>query len=101
MLRACVLFAVLLLSACTPSKLAYGEVKSALVEAGLSQANSECMADRMTDKLSLRQLMKLRSLKGRKRSIPDYVAAVRKVGDAQVVTVTATSAALCSAGLAR
>jgi hypothetical protein len=101
MKRICLLVATLALSACAPSRLAYGEVKSALVGAGLSEANSACMANRMTDKLSLRQLMKLRGLQGRKRSLADYVAAVRKVGDAEVLAVTTTSAALCSTGLAR
>lgn len=95
------LAALAALAACTPSRLAYGDVKSAFVEAGLSQANSACMADRLTDRLTLRQLMKLRALKGEKRSLTDYVAAVRKMGDAEVLTVTASSAALCTAGLAR
>jgi len=89
------------LSACTPSKLAYGQVKSAFSEAGLSDANSACMADRLTDKLTLPQLMKLRALKGEKRSLGEYVAAVRRVGDAEVLAVTASSAALCTTGLAR
>lgn len=89
------------LAACTPSRLAYGDVKSAFIEAGLSPANSACMADRLTDRLSLRQLMKLRALKGEKRSLTDYVAAVRKVDDAEVLSVTASSAALCTTGLAR
>ena len=96
--------AILLLSvlgACTPSKLAYGQVKSAFSEAGLSEANSACMANRRTDKLTLRQLMKLRALKGEKRSLSEYVAAVRRVGDAEVLGVTASSAALCTTGLAR
>jgi hypothetical protein len=95
------LLAVLALTACTPSRLAYGEVKSALVEAGLSESNSACMADRMTNKLTLRQLMKLQALRGEKRSLTDYVAAVRRVGDAEVISVTASSAALCATGLAR
>lgn len=97
----CMLVAMLALSACAPSRLAYGDVKSALVGAGLSEANSACMANRMTDKLSLRQLMKLRALQGRKRSLTDYVTAVRKVGDAEVIAVTTSSAALCTTGLAR
>lgn len=101
MKRHCLLVATLALLACAPSRLAYGEVKSALVGAGLSEANSACMADRMTNKLSLRQLMKLRALQGRKRTLEDYVVAVRKVGDAEVLAVTTTSAALCSTGLAR
>jgi len=88
------------LAACAPSKLAYGQVKSAMVEAGMSEANAACMANRMTDRLSLIQLNKLRKLKSEKRTLFDYVAAVRKVGDAEAIEVTASSAALCASGLA-
>ncbi len=89
------------LAACSPSKLAYGQVKSAMVDAGLSEANSACMASRMTDRLTLGQLHKLKALKGEKRSLWDYVSAVRRVGDAEAVEVTASSAALCATGLAK
>ncbi len=87
-------------SACV-SKLAYGRVKGALVEAGLSDTNAACMADRMTDKLTILQLRKLQALRGEKRSLSDYVAAVRKVGDPEVLAVTATSAAVCTTGFGR
>ena len=89
------------LAACSPSKLAYGQVKSAMVEAGLSEGNAACMAERMTDRLSLGQLQKLEQLKGAKRSLGDYVSAVRRVGDTEALAVTASSAALCGTGLAR
>lgn len=92
---------VLPLAACAPSKLAYGSVKSAMIEAGLSEPNAACMATRMTDRLSLVQLNKLKKLKGEKRSLGDYVDAVRKVGDAEALSVTASSAALCATGLAK
>ena len=96
------LFPVLLiaLAACSPSKLAYGQVKSAMMDAGLSEANSACMATRMTDRLTLGQLNKLKQLKGEKRGLMDYVSAVRRVGDAKALEVTASSAALCATGLA-
>lgn len=101
MRRALVVAAMALaLSGCV-SKLAYGRVKSALTEAGLSDANASCMADRMTDKLTVAQLRKLERLKGEKRSVMDYVAAVRRVGDADAIEVTLSSAALCSTGLVR
>ena len=58
------------------------------------------MATRMTDRLSLVQLNKLKQLKGDKRSLSDYVGAVRRVGDAEALSVTASSAALCATGLA-
>ena len=45
--------AIALLAACSPSKLAYGQVKSAMLEAGLSEPNAACMAERMTDRLTL------------------------------------------------
>ncbi len=82
------------------SKLAYGQVKSAMIEAGLSDDNAACMASRLTDRLSIAQLQKLKQLKGDKRSLWDYVAAVRRVGDSEAIKVTASSAALCASGLA-
>jgi hypothetical protein len=93
-------FALVLLTACSPSKLAYGQVKSALLDAGLSERNSACMAERMTDRLTIGQLQELKQLKGTKRSLFDYAAAVRRVGDSEAIEVTASSAALCASGLA-
>jgi len=46
------------------------------------------------------QFEKLKQLKGEKRNLADYVVAVRRVGDAEAIKVTATSAALCASGLA-
>ena len=92
---------LVVLAACAPSKLAYGQVKSAMIDAGLSEPNAACMATRMTDRLSLIQLNKLKQLRGEKQSLADYVAAVRRVGDAEALSVTASSAALCATGLAK
>ncbi|WP_298196711.1 hypothetical protein [Novosphingobium sp.] len=86
-----------LLSGCV-EKIAESRVRSALVGAGLSEATSDCMAKRMVDRLTISQLRKLQALQGPKRSVADYVAAVRKVGDRQVLEVTASSAALCATG---
>ncbi len=83
------------------SKLAEGRVETALIEAGLSRSTAACMAERMTDELSIAQLRKLEKLKGEKRSVADYIAAVQRVGDNEALAVTASSAALCSTGLAR
>lgn len=99
--RAAVLALACVLAACAPSKLAYGQVKSAMIDAGLSEPNAACMATRMTDRLSLIQLNKLKQLRGEKQSVADYVAAVRRVGDAEALSVTASSAALCATGLAK
>jgi len=100
MVRILPLIALAALAACSPSKLAYGQVKSAMMDAGLSEANSSCMAERMTDRLTLTQLQKLKQLKGEKRGLMDYVSAVRRVGDTEAIKVTASSAALCATGLA-
>lgn len=87
----------LMLSGCV-ERIAESRVRSALVGAGLSEQTSDCMARRMVDRLTIGQLRKLQALQGPKRSAADYVAAVRKVGDPQVLEVTASSAALCATG---
>lgn len=91
---------MILAAGCTPAKLAEGRVRSALMDAGLSQPNAACMAERMTDRLSLGQLRKLQALQAPKRSISDYVYTVRKVGDRQLIEVTVSSALLCATGFA-
>lgn len=97
---ACVLLLGAVATGGCVSKLATGQVRSALTEAGLSPANAACMAERMTDRLSLGQLQKLKQLKGANRSPAQFVAAVGRVGDAEALQVTATAAALCASGLA-
>lgn len=87
-------------TACAPSKLAYGKVRSALVDAGLSDSNASCMAERMTDRLSIGQLQRLQALQGPKRGLADYVATVKRIGDAELLGVTTSAAALCASGLA-
>ena len=82
-------------------RIAESRVRSALIEAGLSERNAECMAGRMVDRLTIAQLRKLERLKGEKRSLDDYLDAVRRVGDTEALAVTASSAALCATGLAR
>ena len=82
-------------------RIAESRVRSALLDSGLSERNADCMAHRMVDRLTIGQLRKLEALQGEKRSLADYVIAVRKVGDAEVIGVTASSAALCTTGLAR
>lgn len=85
--------------------IAESRVRSALVEAGVSQSDAACMAGRMVDRLTIDQLRKLEALKARDgetarpATIGEYVERVRRVGDAEVVAVTASSAGLCAAGL--
>lgn len=101
---ALVLAAPLALLAC--SQIAEPRVKTALRSAGLSERNADCMAGRMVDRLTIEQLRKLEALSGQDRgtlsqaSLADFVTLVRRVGDAEVVAVTTSSAALCATGLA-
>ncbi|KHL26794.1 hypothetical protein PK98_06215 [Croceibacterium mercuriale] len=80
-------------------------VRSALQDAGLSERNASCMAGRMVDRLTIAQLKKLEALgpgegeAGRPATLGDYVERVRRVGDPEVIGVTASSAALCATGL--
>lgn len=82
------------------SQIAEGRVRTALVEAGVAPRQADCMAERMTDRLTIGQLRRLEALKGTKRTLADYVAAVRRVGDPEVIGVTTSSAALCAVGIA-
>lgn len=101
----CVLaLAGLTLGGCV-ERIAESRVRSALTEAGLGDRISTCMAGRMVDRLTIGQLRKLEQLKARDGeptrpvSIEGYLDRVQRVGDAEVVTVTSSSAALCAVGL--
>lgn len=91
------MMAPLLLSGCV-ERIAENRVRSALVGAGLSDQTSACMARRMVDRLTISQLRKLQALQGPKRTVADYVGAVRRLNDPEVLEVTASSAALCATG---
>jgi hypothetical protein len=92
--------ALMLVSAGCVSKLAESRVRSALIDAGLSQSNASCMAQRMTDRLTIGQLKRLEVLQTPKRSLADYVFAVRRLNDSELLSVTASAAALCATGFA-
>jgi hypothetical protein len=99
-----VLLAFALLGGCV-EKIAESRVRTALVEAGLSQRNADCMAGRMVDRLTIGQLRKLERLKARPGererpvTIGEYLERVRRVGDSEAIAVTASSAGLCAVGL--
>jgi hypothetical protein len=101
MMRALFSIGLLLLATGCVEKIAEHRVRTALVEAGLSDRNADCMAQRMVDRLTIKQLRKLEALKSQKRSAMDYVEAVRRVSDPELLSVTASSAALCATGLVR
>ena len=90
--------ATLSLAACaTPES----RVKTALLEAGLSETVSTCMAERMTDRLSIGQLQKLAAAgRGagpvRQMSLSELSRRVRAIGDPQIVTVVTSAAVGCA-----
>ena len=74
-------------------------VRGALMESGVSERRAECMARRMVKRLDLVQLWKLQRFSEEKRTLGAYIRGVKRVGDCEAVAVTASSAALCAAGL--
>jgi len=86
----------LALSGCVQG-VARGRVKSALVGAGLSEAVSACMAEHMVDRLSVKQLRESEDLQGPKRSLLDYIYAVQRIEDPEVIRVTVAAAGQCFA----
>ncbi len=97
--------AAVLVGGCA-QQIAQGRVESALTEGGVNPRTAECMAGRMVDRLTINQLRKLEALEQaspgvREDSLVDYLRRVARVGDAEVLTVTSSSAALCGTGLAR
>jgi len=91
-----VLGASLALGGCVQG-IARSRVEGALTRAGLSQPMAQCMAQRMVDHLTISQLRKLEALQGPNRSAMDYVAAVQRINDPQVIQVTASAAGACVA----
>ena len=88
-------------------QVAESRVRSALVSGGLAQDDADCMARRMVDRLSIGQLRRLEALSGQSRetlgrlTLAQYIELVGRIGDAEVIAVTTSSAALCTTGLAR
>jgi hypothetical protein len=74
-------------------------VRGALVESGISEKRAGCMARRMVKRLSIFQLWKLQSFAEDKRTLGATIRGMKRVGDAEAVAVTVSSAALCAAGL--
>jgi hypothetical protein len=90
---------VLLLAGCASPET---RLRRALVETGLSEPLAACMAGRMADRLSLAQLYRMRDLgeAGRSESLDQLLHRVRSLGDSEILSVTAGSAAVCATGLA-
>lgn len=96
---ALVSLAALALSACaTPET----RIRTALMDAGLSQPMAACMADRMVDRLSLVQLnrlgglKKLRSQDMRRVSVDEFLRRTRALQDPEILSVATSSAVICA-----
>ena len=100
MRRAPFLLIALTLAACAVPE---DRLRTGLVNAGLSRPLAACMAERMVDRLSLAQLMRIADLpKARQaESLDRFLRRVRALGDPEIVAVVTSSAALCAAGLGR
>lgn len=91
------LFALLALAACSGPET---RVRDGLIKAGASPGLADCMAKRMVDRLSYKQLQRLSTLarsegeKGRKHMLKR----VRDLDDPKIVSVVTSSAALCATG---
>lgn len=90
---------MLALAACaTPET----RVRTALVDAGLSQPIAACMADRMVDRLSLIQLNRLSGLKKlrgadmRKVSVEEFLKRTRSLQDPEILGVVTSSGLICA-----
>jgi hypothetical protein len=78
-------------------------LRSGLIRAGLPKPLSACMAERMVDRLSIKQLMRISDLPkaSGSESIDQFLHRVRALGDAKILGVTSSSAALCASGIVR
>jgi len=90
--------ATLLLAGCTTPQ---APVRAGLINAGIDPRTAACIADRMVHRLSLLQLRRMAGLgkAGRSRNLDQLLYRLRSLDDPEIVSVTASSAALCKLGL--
>jgi hypothetical protein len=91
-----VVVAAALLASCAVPE---ARLRAGLINAGLAEPLAACMAERMADRLSLAQLSRIGDLPRARQSVSldELLHRVRALRDAQILTVTASSAALCEA----
>jgi hypothetical protein len=77
-------------------------IRNALLDAGLSRPVSDCMAQRMVDRLSLGQLQKLSQLSGlrdrriRDLTVGEFLKQTRALGDPEILGVVTTAGLGCA-----
>ena len=88
------------LSACAVPE---AKLRTGLTNAGLPRPLAACMAERMVDRLSLTQLMRIADLpKAREaESLDRFLHRVRALGDPEILAVATTSGGLCATGLVK
>jgi hypothetical protein len=76
-------------------------LRAGLENAGLSHRMAACMAERMVDRLSLAQLSRIGDLPRARDSVSvsEFLHRIRALGDAQILGVSTSSAALCAVGM--
>jgi len=93
-----ILLAIGLAGCATPQT----QLRTGLMNAGLSRPQSACMAERMTDKLSLLQLRRIASLQNfstdrvRDMSVSRFMHNIRSLNDPEIVSVTTRAALGCA-----
>ncbi len=93
------LLIALLLAGCSKE----AAVNRGLTDAGVAAPAASCMAREMAQRLSADQLRRLSRVSDgsgkslEEMSVADYIAAARRVGDAEVILVTGAAAAYCDA----
>jgi hypothetical protein len=102
------LFKVLLLVAVLGGALWYGahryaehRIRIAFADAGMTDEVAACMGRRLAERLTLGQLYQLTALRDEAHDAGQLLRAVQNLGDRRIPRVTASSALLCSTGLAR
>jgi len=92
---AAALIALALASCAAPE----ARLRTGLINAGLSERMAACMAGRMADRLSLMQLRRIGDLPRAREagSVSEFLHRVRSLGDTQILTVSASAAAVCAA----
>lgn len=98
-LRLLTLLPLAALAACaTPQN----RVEAGLIKAGVSPRMAQCMAPRMTHRLSVGQLRRLQSLShvaregGGRMSIDELLHNLRALEDPEIVSVTSKAAVVCA-----
>ncbi|MEJ2408437.1 MAG: hypothetical protein P8Y58_04960 [Novosphingobium sp.] len=82
---------------------AYAEyrLRGAMVEAGVREQVAQCIAERMSRRLSTPQLLKLDALAREARMLRGLRQAAGRMDDPDIAIVASSSVVLCSTGFAR